>query len=171
MRKIYAEKKGFSLSETLVAMLLLSIVLSAVTAGITAVRNSYLKIIQKADAMTLLSTIAISMEADLSSAQNVEELSEGGYRFKSGARGYAMQFDTVNDMISVVAQDSIDGDIIIPVTTDAGHTKDLCSELTSITYNNVERYFEYTITIKSRPKGVDASRDILSQNYVTRVED
>lgn len=169
------------MSETLVAMLLLSIVLVAVTAGITAVRNSYHKIVQKADAMTLLSTIAVSMEADLSSAQTTpapdlddtdDSIGNPLYHFKSGIRGYSICFDTIEDKVCAVADNPGEADIIIPVTTAAGHTNELCSELTRIRFVSTDsvKYFEYTITIKTRSNGSEEGKEILSQDYVTRVE-
>lgn len=171
-------RNGFSLSETLVTVLLMSIVLSFVTAGVIAVRDSYIKIVQKADAMTLLSTIALGMEADLNSADKVrlwDETVENGdgtsetktvLRFKSGIRGYDMSFDTVDDEICVIAYGDGNFKQTIPVATSAAHTSKLKSELSYINYNFDKGYFTYKITIKSKDKDSVVSEE----EYVTRVE-
>ncbi len=171
-------KNGFSLSETLITVLLMSIILSFITVGIIVVRDSYLKIVQKADGMTLLSTIAMGMEADFNSADNVRywdetiENEDGTsqtktvIRFKSGIRGYDMSFDTVNDQICVVAYAESNAKQYIPVATLATHTNKLKSELSSLSYNFEKGYFEYKITIKAK------SNDsvVVEEEYATRVE-
>ena len=154
------KKLGFTLSETLIAILLMSIVLAAITTGIVAAKNSYEKIVVKADALTLLSTVSLSVEGDLGSATNIASsdidvtLEDGStakqrvYTFTSGLRGYNMYFDNRNDMVSAV----IPGpeNIVIPVASDKAHTSKLRSE---ITFNNdymVDKYFVYTITIRNK---------------------
>lgn len=68
MRKRLREKwnrRGISLAETLVTVLLLSIVLSAVTAGAAASLRLYREIRKKADAQTLLSTAVMAVSENL----------------------------------------------------------------------------------------------------------
>lgn len=68
MRKQLREKwnrRGISLAETLVTVLLLSIVLSAVTAGAATSLRLYREIRKKADAQTLLSTAIMAVSENL----------------------------------------------------------------------------------------------------------
>ena len=169
------DMKGASLSETLITVLLLSIVLVAVVSGIAAASNSYQKIVRKAEAMTLLSTISISMEADLASATNTplnkpvtvtdsdgSSITKEVVLFKSGLRGYNMYFDTRDDEICVIAvKDGIDK-VTIPVATKAAHANYLRSELLMQPWDVNKGYFEYEISIYYN------DQMIASQDYVTR---
>ena len=168
------KQAGFSLSETLITVLLLTIVLSAVTVGITAVRNSYKRIVLKADAMTLLSTIAVSMEADFCSATGISEtpieLDDGQmvYPFKSGIRGYSMYFcnkayDENANMVSVHV-----ADMDIPVTTNEAHTSSLSSRM-NYTYDKINGCFRYHIDIYERGTESGGNPKIITgMDYVTR---
>ena len=174
------ETIGSSLSETLVTVLLLSIVLLAVVSGIDAARNSYSKIVRKAEAMTLLSTISVGMEADLASAEttpvntNVTVSKDDGstevrsvVQFKSGMRGYMMYFDTIKNSETGLDEICVIGiggssNVIIPVATNAAHAKYLQSRLEMEPWDADKGYFEYTISILYN------DQVITSQNYVTR---
>ena len=156
VRKIKNEN-AFSLSETLITVLLLTIVLSAVTTGIGAVINSYKKIVLKADGMTLLSTIAVSIDADLSSATGYNSVDKS---FFSGARGYKMSYDNRDGQVCVIAKDRV-----IPIATSAAHTDKLTSEISG--FELVNNCFSYTITVKSKAD----NKTVAEQNYVVRPYD
>lgn len=175
-KKIY-NNSGSSLAETLVTVLLLTIVLGAVTTGISAARRAYQQIVRKADAMTLLSTIAISMEADFSTAsspvekqitvtENGAEVQRNVYSFNSGIRGYSIYFDNREDGICAVAQVKGGDDIVIPVATDAAHTRTLRSKLVGDVQFE-DDCFKYSISIESK----DGTVLIEPIQYVTRISE
>lgn len=157
MKRKLSSNKAFSLSETLVTVLLLSIVLSAVTVGIGAVINSYKKIVLKADGMTLLSTIAISIDADLSSATNYNSADK---TFISGARGYKMTYDNRDGQVCVIVKDKV-----IPVATGAAHTDKLISEISD--FGMTDDCFSYKLTIKSKAD----NKPVVEQVYKVRPYD
>ena len=76
--KRISSKKGFSLSETLMTVLLMSIVLLAITSGASTIQNSYKKVTSKADALTLLSTVTTSINADLRTAVYRQDINKEG---------------------------------------------------------------------------------------------
>ncbi len=73
---------GASLSETLVTVLLLSIVLSAMVAGIPAVMSAYRNVRLKADAQTLLATAVSAVTEEVRWADDVT-FDNGTYEFYS----------------------------------------------------------------------------------------
>ena len=175
MLKKIRKTTGATLSETLVTVVLMSIVLAAVMTGIATASNSYRKIVVRADAMTLLSTISVGMEGDLSLSQSQKNITVASnletdtdhemnsVQFNSQNRGYSMSYANKGKEICIVAKSGT-GDIYIPVATGAAHTAELRSRLSSIRWDDENGYFEYTIEIL--PKEGDTP--ILSQDYVTR---
>ncbi len=73
---------GASLSETLVTVLLLSIVLAAMVAGIPAVMSAYRNVRLKADAQTLLATAVSAVTEEARWAEDVT-FDNGTYEFYS----------------------------------------------------------------------------------------
>lgn len=65
-------KAGFNLTETLVTILLMTIVLSAVTGGIEAARRAYQSVRLKADAQMLLATTITEISTEFERAKDIE---------------------------------------------------------------------------------------------------
>ena len=70
------KKKGSSLAEMLITVLLMGIVLTAVSSGTGAVIQAYRKIVMKAEAMTLMSTITNTINGEL---KNIANLDRAGF--------------------------------------------------------------------------------------------
>lgn len=71
-RKKLKSNKGFTLAETLLAVLILLLVSTIVATGMPAARNAYEKIIVAANAQVLLSTAATSLRDELGTAWDVK---------------------------------------------------------------------------------------------------
>lgn len=71
IHKKLKSKDGFNLAETLMSVLLLTIVLSAVTGGIMAAQRAYRKIRMKADAEMLLATTITELSTEFERARNL----------------------------------------------------------------------------------------------------
>lgn len=87
--------KGFSISEMLMAVLMISLVGLVIGGGVTVVRNSYMTITQKAEAQTLRSTALITVMNEMRYAQNIESQTEGldtFITFDSPSRGYRIYY-------------------------------------------------------------------------------
>ena len=69
IKKSFRDKRGFSLAEVLIAILLVLMMTSIVAAGMPAATNAYYIIVDSANAQTLLSTTMTSMRDELSSAK------------------------------------------------------------------------------------------------------
>lgn len=85
---------GFTLAETLVTILIMTIVLSAITGGMMVARNAYRELSRKADAQTLLATSVSVITEDLSGASDFETAPSDcvDYSFKTTARGYRIAY-------------------------------------------------------------------------------
>lgn len=70
-------RKGFTLAETMLAVLILLLVALIMTTGIPAARNAYEKVVMGANAQVLLSTTVNSLRSELGTAKSVDVSSMG----------------------------------------------------------------------------------------------
>ena len=107
--KIHSEE-GFTLSETLMTVVLIGLITMAMAGGIVAAKNVYQRISLRADAQTLLATTVSAVTEDLSSVSSCDALQSSGSSqtevtliqsgtptgsnafFYAGDRGYEMQY-------------------------------------------------------------------------------
>lgn len=96
MKKIRLNKHGASLAETLVTVLLLVIVLSAVTTGVHAMTTSYYQIRRKANAESLLMTASDIIRGDLRNATEIDGNTDSS-RFYCQSRSSVISYQNSND--------------------------------------------------------------------------
>lgn len=72
MKKKLRNRSGFTLAETLIAVLILLMASSIITAGIPVARNAYEKIVLTSNAQALLSTTVSALRNELGTAQDVK---------------------------------------------------------------------------------------------------
>ena len=108
--KIHREE-GFTLSETLMTVVLIGLITMAMAGGIVAAKNVYQRISLRADAQTLLATTVSAVTEDLSSVSSCDALQSSGSSqqtvtliqddgnpvesnafFYAESRGYRMQY-------------------------------------------------------------------------------
>ena len=70
------ERHGFSLSETLVAILIILLVGSVIAAGMPAAEKAYFKVIESANAQMLLSTMLTEFRNEFSTAADIKTRSD-----------------------------------------------------------------------------------------------
>ena len=75
--KIHSEE-GFTLSETLMTVVLIGLITMAMAGGIVAAKNVYQRISLRADAQTLLATTVSVVTEDLSSVSSCDALQSSG---------------------------------------------------------------------------------------------
>ncbi len=93
-------RKGFSLTEMLVTVLLMSLATLAVAAGVTAAVRTYRSMTLKAEAQTLLGTAIASVDDDFASADlSTLTIGENEASFFSGNRGYEVHIHNDGDTI------------------------------------------------------------------------
>lgn len=88
------ETSAMTLTEMLAALLILSMTAVAIAGGVTAVKNAYQKVTQKAEAQQILSATAELMTDELSSALEDEDGGTDGWDFLSGKNGIWMHFES-----------------------------------------------------------------------------
>lgn len=91
MMKKWKSRSGFSLSEMLMVVLILSLLISAIGGGVIVVKNAYEKITLKAEAQVLLSTTVTKVKDELRYAQNIEGAENP--KFQSGNLLYPISFE------------------------------------------------------------------------------
>ena len=85
-------QSGFSLAETLLAVLILLLVAAMASTGISAVQNAYDKVVLGANAQAMLGTAVTALRDELGTAYNIKEPASGDsktitfYKSGTGAR-------------------------------------------------------------------------------------
>lgn len=87
-------RRGFSLSELLVTLILVGLITSAVAGGVSMVARSYSKVVDRADAEQLLATTLNKMQDELCFARVDLETPKSGddWSFISGISGLRIRF-------------------------------------------------------------------------------
>ena len=151
MKKKLGNKKGFTLAETLLALLILLLVSIIVATGIPAARNAYEKVVMGSNAQVLLSTAVNELRGELGTATDVEIVEvkgQIGVSYISPATGVLTRIYTGTDP----ERDSVTNTILVTEYTEfvkdnegktaEGATKALVSAAAStkdmyVTFNNV----------------------------------
>ncbi len=160
MKKMLKKLKstaGFSLSELMMTVLLMSIVLSAVGAGVNVIRNCYENITIRSEAQVLMSTTIYTIKSDLREASALSTVSQGtvytwdgvtGSNIKdlkfmcySKDRGYQMYYDN-----SASAGIMVNG--TLPLVTSKTNSSGLRAELKDIKVSGNVYYFTVRIMKK-----------------------
>ena len=101
--KLFGKKlkkpQGFSLAETLVALLIILLVASVVAAGMPAAKDAYFKVIESANAQVFLSTTLTTLRNEMTTAKYKRTVS-GEFVFENAANGeFIVSFDSGQWMI------------------------------------------------------------------------
>lgn len=164
--KIHSEE-GFTLSETLMTVVLIGLITMAMAGGIVAAKNVYQRISLRADAQTLLATTVSAVTEDLSSVSSCDE---SNAFFYAESRGYRMQYRNgsygkgasggntgteAQKGIQVVPKDNEGG--AIPLLPDKVQTRGLYAYMESLSVTKPQSkgdggYFTLKIQIKNGRK-------------------
>ena len=163
LRKLHNEK-GMTLAETLMAVLIMSIIFTAVGGGVVVMKNNYEKVTLKAKAQVLLASTISMMNMDLESATSVTTNGNDVISFYSSRRNILMNYidkdkDGKAKGIHMVPVDSSGTPIsgqAVPVVSQQSLSDLLHTEFTTDVglkfYHDPEGatpdYFEYTICVK-----------------------
>ncbi|WP_066719374.1 PulJ/GspJ family protein [Clostridium sp. Marseille-P299] len=152
MMKKLKSQDGFSLSEMMLAVLIIALTMGFIGGGITVVKDAYLRITLRAEAQTLLSTAVSAISVELRNADEIQEqISESGestyWTFYNVQRGYRIYFEPMQETV----QDNIyirtveDSSSIIPLLTELTKTNGLVPTIKNLEYK--DQVFTYTIII------------------------
>ena len=166
--KKWKTKRGFSLAETLMTVLILLLVSSVVAAGIPAAVSAYTKVIDAANAQTMLSTAVSSLRNELSTAKDVTinadsikyfsydtgaytVISKGGEHGKIDVQDYIMESGGAETTVSHPLVTKTDKDRLLEVTYGSVSANEENHTIT-ITGMEVRKYQtnseEYTVLAK-----------------------
>ena len=168
MKKIRLNQHGASLSETLVTVLLLVIVLSAVTAGVHAMSDSYFKIRKRADAESLLMTASDVISGDLKNVTSVEKNAfycESRYsyiQYFNSDKGVQVRYLGYPDNGT---SETLTEQSEKPLVTDKTNSDQLYTRLSDDGVQWENGYFEYTLDVYSTE---DRNTPIASQKIDVR---
>ncbi|MCR5304355.1 MAG: hypothetical protein K6E33_07305 [Lachnospiraceae bacterium] len=126
MKRIAGKLKntsGFSLFETLLAVLLIGMMCVIVGGGTITVKNAYDRMVKKENAVTLCSTIEIKLDSELRSAEYRDTLSDGTIVYVSHTPG------SYGGMVVGLTQDPLDNIIKMHFYTKDGDAWKDMSEL------------------------------------------
>ena len=139
-------RAGFSLAETMLAVLILLLVSGIVATGIPAARNAYEKVIVAANAQVLLSTTATALRDELGTAWNVEKIGDTELKYYSSDTGALSRlYIKGNDGIWLQEYTSVTGFNVDPdnsvgkerrLISEAAATKDLTITFDSVSCEN-----------------------------------
>ena len=143
LRRKLKSRRGFTMAELLMVILILALVGSVVVSGIPAAMNAYRKVVDGANAQLLLSTTVSSLRRELSLAKEVKTTGEGKLvSYTNGETGYEITLihspdeEEKYEGIALAWHTDFKGDQVQLLVTKAAATKNMISEYDSITYEN-----------------------------------
>ena len=145
-RKLQSSK-GFSLSEMLVAMLILTLTISIVSGGVVVVKEAYEKITLKADA-----TAVSALSEEFRNAQDME--SDSFYSPLQGGRVW-LESEATDNNIYIVSSNGLGK---VPLVTRKTIPKNLKLKLDSLTY--VDGVFTCHIEVRDRNNNLHEEQEI-----------
>lgn len=148
MMKKLKSQHGFSLSEMMLAVLIIALTMGFIGGGITVVKDAYLRITLRAEAQTLLSTAVSAISVELRNADEIQEqISESGestyWTFYNVQRGYRIYFENTQKNIYIRTVE--DSPSLIPLLTNQTKTNGLVPKIEELKYEN--QVFTYVIRI------------------------
>lgn len=134
--------KGFSLAETLLAVLILLLVSVIVANGVPAARNAYEKVIVASNAQALLSTTANALRDELGTAWDVKKESKTSVSYYSTNTG-SRSVISLNEEGEIMINEYVDTDLLAIGGTEGLRSRKLVSDATvtsdlAVTYESLD---------------------------------
>ena len=180
-KKLHIDK-GFTLAETLLAVLILLMVTAIVATGIPVAKNAYEKVVLASNAEVLLSTTISSLRNELGTAQNVKkqeaqsgEEADSVITYYNAARGassklFVAETDTVIMLQRYFSEEKLSADYdAAPLVSSKTSTQDLYVTYSSVSYDNDNGIVTFEGLSVNRTSGAEglASRDNLSIRVIS----
>lgn len=127
---------GFTLAETLMVILILMLVGTIATTGITSAARSYQKVVDSANAQLLLSTTISSLRRELAIARAVTTEGNELKTYTNGETGYEVTLSNEKEGITRSWTDTKGEAQRYLLVTEEAATKNMVSSYSGITYEN-----------------------------------
>lgn len=158
---------GFTLSETLVSLLILALVITLTGGGIVVVKNAYERVTMKANAQTLLSTTMTKVSNELRFAEDIDVAEAGSDgiakspAFTDGRTSYRMtlandenkgivsrySYGTSHNDVRLLTDKTMTDGLIPSITYEYDKNKAMFSATITVTKNS-DRIYEQTIKVR-----------------------
>ena len=166
---------GFSLAETLVAILILLMVSGVVAAGIPAASNAYAKVVDSANAQVLLSTTVSALRNQFEFARDVKISGTGSsavISYTSSETGTRSSVKNSDDKEGVILTEYLKpdgtGGSKSLIVSDKAATKSLYLTYGGVTYDgNVVTFTDLKVIRKGSPEKELASVSSIKLNILT----
>ena len=132
-RKLHTQ--GFTLAETLLAVLILLLVGVIMTTGIPAAKNAYEKVVVASNAEVLLSTTISTLRNELGTAQDVE-VTGTAITYYSAARSAYSRIYVEDGNILFQRYFNNSGEDVPRLVSEKAATEKLCVTYTNVKYEN-----------------------------------
>lgn len=155
--KTKLNKKGFTISETMVSIMILSLVVAIIGGGIIVVKNSYERITLKANAQVLISTTISKVNQEFRFAEDIETNGNSVYTetpYFVGTDGYRMSFVNKSDKGIMVHYSYGDESQESSLLTDKTMTDGLIPSIV-YRYSKDDNLFSYTVIVKQNDKTIE----------------
>lgn len=134
-KRLKQNRAGFSLSEVLMAVLILSLVSVLLVSGMVTVNNTYRRSVDKANAETLLSTTVTELRNEMAFASDVYKIGDTSFGYRN-SKGVNYTVVSSADGILVNTMSS-DGTVLSSrnLVSDAASTR-LCNGFSGVSVNS-----------------------------------
>ena len=181
--------RGFSLSETLIAVLIMLMVSAVVAAGIPAAKNAYEKVTLASNAQVLISTAASALRDELGTAREIELSDEGSsagnfttVSYTSAGTGSRSKIylGESDDVIMIQEYLSFDGEATPgvqgearPLVSSAAQTRDLYVTYGGLSYDESEGVIKVTDlqVFRNSERNDENPKPVETMNLVIRLTD
>jgi len=152
-------KKGFTLTEMLLALLLMSIAFVGISGSMVAISTAYERVSLTSEAQILLSTAADEITSDIHNITSVKQLDtdEDGVMetyYYCEDRGVAIRFENSENGIMVVSTDGNKISLLTKATNSQGLYTEIIPEPGSadLLYRDDNGAYHFTLAVKLRDK-------------------
>lgn len=155
-------KKGFSLAELLLTILIISLAGVTMAGGFTLINNSYKKISQKANGETLLSTSIYKVNSYIRYAEDVS-VGESSIKFTDTNTGYVVELTNAKPGLKGLMLNYYSGDKIMQshqLLSDSTMNDGLTPKIKNVGFE--KNNLSFTIEILNRKKQIIASQEVVT---------
>ena len=151
MKKQEYAVAGFTLTELLVAMLILSMTVLCIGGGIVVAKTSYDTISRKSESQLLLSTAILTINRELRAATNIKD-SSGTISFFQQERGYPISMSNSQDTDTTIYISAIQDENMtkIPLVNEKMNSNSLVLQMKDLKFEN--NVFSYTVFVSYQNK-------------------